>query len=38
MTLALILVGIVLLYALGLVLTWGLCREASRFPHDKEGE
>ena len=37
MTLALLLTGIVLLYALGLVFTWGLCRAASLEPRDQEG-
>lgn len=38
MTLALLLTGIVLLYALGLVFTWGLCRAASLSSRDDRGE
>ena len=38
MTIALILAGIVLLYGLGLLFIWGLCRAASLSPPDTEGE
>ena len=38
MILALILAGIVLLYGLGLLLTWGLCRAASLSSRDTEGD
>ena len=37
MTLALILAGIALVYAMALVFTWGLCRAASLEPRDQEG-
>jgi hypothetical protein len=38
MTLSFILAGIVLLYVLLLVFTWGLCRAASMHPNNEKGE
>lgn len=38
MTLALLIAGIVLLYGLLLVFTWGLCRAASLSSRDDRGE